>query len=458
MSLSIVILAAGSGKRMRSGVPKVLHQLAGKPMLEHVVNTAEQLNPEEIFVVYGNGGDLVPTAMQHLPIKWVLQETPKGTGHAVLQALPQVNQQHQVLVLYGDVPLISLATLQRLIDNTPKNAVGLVVAEFNNPTGFGRIIRNDMGNIVAIIEEKDTNEQQKKIREINTGILTTSAKHLGEWLPKLTNHNNQGEFYLTDIIAMAEQDGISVGGVFAECREEVSGVNNLRELATLERYYQLQQANHFLLNGTTFADPTRFDLRGCLTVGRDVVIDINVVIEGNVTLGDQVKIGPNCYLRDVSIGNDVEINANSVIEEAVIENNCVVGPFARIRPGTYLHAKVKVGNFVEVKKSVLGVGSKANHLSYLGDAVIGRDVNIGAGTITCNYDGVNKFTTTIEDGAFIGSDTQLIAPVVVGKNATIGAGSTITQNAPAEQLTVARSRQKSVASWRRPNKKEAEEN
>lgn len=453
MSLSIVILAAGSGTRMRSGLPKVLHRLGGLPLLERVINTAQQLHPNNILVVYGSGGDLVPNSLAHLPVTWVLQEMPNGTGHAVTQALPHIQQQDQVLILYGDVPLVSLKTLQTLVSTTAKQAVGLITATLTNPTGFGRIIRNELGSIVAIVEERDANVQQKNIHEINAGILLTSAGHLNAWLPRLTNHNNQGEFYLTDIIALAEQDGCAISGILAECPEEVSGVNNLLELAALERYFQRRQANALLLAGTMLVDPNRFDLRGSLTAGRDVVIDVNVVLEGKITLGDRVKIEPNCYLRDVTIGSGVEIKANSIIEGAHIADNCSIGPFARIRPATYLQTGAKVGNFVEIKKTTLGAGSKANHLSYLGDAVIGANVNIGAGTITCNYDGVNKFRTTIEDGAFIGSDTQLIAPINIGKNATIGAGSTITQNAPAEQLTLARSQQRTVPNWRRPTKK-----
>lgn len=452
--LTIIILAAGKGKRMSSGVPKVLHTLAGIPLLEHVINTAKNLKPDHIYVVYGNGGQEVRERILGHDIEWIQQKEALGTGHAVMQVLPHLQAEQQVLILYGDVPLISATTLRALIKNKNPHGLGILVTEFDNPTGFGRIIRDESKNILSIVEEKDTTSDQKKIKEINTGIMFVSAQHLKKWLPKLSNHGNaQSEYYLTDVVAMAVGDGVSVHGSLADCPEEVRGVNNLVELAHLEHFYQRKKAHELLMQGIRIMDSDRFDLRGNLIAGQDTLIDINVVIEGNVTIGERCTIGPNVVLRNVTLGDDVTIEPNCVIEDAIIAKECTIGPFARIRPGTKLDEKVRVGNFVEVKNTQMGKHSKANHLSYLGDTQIGEDVNIGAGVITVNYDGANKHQTIIEDYAFIGCDSQLIAPVVIGKNATIGAGSTITQDAPKDELTIARSKQQTISGWQRPKKK-----
>lgn len=453
MSLSVVVLAAGKGKRMRTGLPKVLHTLAGVTLLERVVSIAQQLNPQNIYVVYGNGGQRVREEMTHLQVEWVEQHEPLGTGHAVQQVLPYLNTNEQVLVLYGDVPLISKETLSHLLAATPKKSLGLVVAKLENPTGLGRIIRNPLGNIIQIVEEKDANEYQLNIKEINTGIMTTSAEQLKEWLPQLKPHNAQKEYYLTDIVRMAVANGYSVGGVLANTVEEIRGVNNLLELSNLERFYQHSQAQNFMLEGVTIIDPNRFDVRGEVSISADAVIDVNVVLEGKVSIGAYSHIGPNVVLKNVQVGEHVKIEPNCVIEDAILDDECVIGPFARIRPGTHIGKKAKVGNFVEIKNTKLGENSKAPHLSYLGDAVIGKDVNLGAGTITVNYDGVNKYQTVIEDKAFVGCDSQLIAPVTIGTGAFIAAGSTITTNAPANQLTIARAKQRTIEGWKRKEKK-----
>lgn len=453
MTLHIVILAAGKGKRMRSKLPKVLHAIAGKPMLQHIVETAQQLNPSAIHVVIGHEKQQIQTHLAHLPVNWIEQDQPAGTGHAVATALPFITEAGQVLVLFGDVPLITLATLQKLIDNTRAHGLGIVTAKVANPYGLGRIIRNQQQQIANIIEHADANSTERVINEINSGILYTSANNLKRWLPKLTNANAQSEYYLPDIIPFAVLEQREIISVLAECEQEVQGVNDRAQLILLERYYQQQQARQLLLAGVTIIDPQRFDLRGNLQAEQDVVIDINVVLEGNITIGEQCQIGPNCYLRNVKMGKNVCIKANSIIEDAEIADDCSIGPFARIRPGTKLAQKVHIGNFVEVKNTIVGVGSKANHLSYLGDAQIGQHVNIGAGTITCNYDGVNKHQTLIEDNAFIGSGTQLVAPVQIKAGATIGAGSTITKDAPEQILTLSRSKQVSLIGWQRPKKK-----
>ena len=457
MNLQIIILAAGQGKRMYSNTPKVLHQLAGKPMLARVVETAEQLNPDAIHVIYGHGGEQIRNALPDLPVHWVLQEEQLGTGHAVLQALPHISPQAQVLVLSADVPLIQAQTLRSLLEcsqttNIHQSVLALLIADLKDPTGLGRIIRNDRGEICSIVEEKDANEQEKKISEIYTGICCAKAADLALWLPQLSKGNAQGEYYLTDIIALAVKNHTPITSLTAKNWFEVQGVNNRQQLQQLERVWQHKMANQFLENGVTLADAKRFDLRGELSCGKDVFIDINCVFQGKVSIGNQCVIGPNCCLTDVTLGDNCIIHANSVLEGCIIDNDCHVGPFARLRAGTELAAECKIGNFVETKKAVFGKGSKASHLSYLGDAEIGMHVNIGAGTITCNYDGVNKHQTIIEDGAFIGSDTQLVAPVTIGANATIGAGSTIRRNAPAEQLTLTESRQKTLSGWKRPVK------
>ncbi len=450
MGLSVVILAAGLGKRMASNIPKIMHPLGNVPLLEHVVNTAQTLNPDAIHVVYGNGGSIVHQALDYLPVHWVKQDEQLGTGHAVLQAMPECKDNDQVLVLYGDVPLITKRSLQQLLDGTQKNGLGLIVTELEDPTGFGRIIRNEMGNIIAIVEDKDATEQQRKIKEINTGIITTSARFLKTWLPELKNTNKQSEYYLTDIVALAVAGGHPVGGVMAHRSEEVRGVNDRWQLAKLERYYQYTIAKELAYAGVTIMDPNRLDIRGEVETGTDVVLDVNVILEGKVVIGSNCRIGPNVLIKNAQIGNDVVIHANSVIEDAKIADNAEIGPFARLRPGTVIEEKAKVGNFVETKNTTLGAGSKASHLTYLGDATIGKNVNIGAGTITCNYDGVNKWATTIGDGAFIGSNASLIAPIKIGKNATIGAGSSISEDAPADKLSIARSKQSVIKDWKRP--------
>lgn len=458
MKLSIVILAAGHGTRMHSKLPKILHPLAGVPMIERIVNAAKKLDPQQVCVVYGPNLETHREKLQYLNVNWVLQKEQLGTGHAVLQALPQIPDDHQVLVLYGDIPLISATSLNNLLSDLDETKVGLLVTSLEDPTGFGRIIRGRKNNITAIVEEKDASSKQKQIKEINTGIITASAHQLKKWLPELKNTNAQHEYYLTDIIEKAVNEGIAIHGVPASYNEEVQGVNNLYQLGKLERFYQYQQAEKLMRQGVMIMDPTRFDLRGKLQTGYDVVIDINVVFEGNVAIGNNCKIAPNVILRNVTIGNNVIIKANSVIEDSIIADNSFVGPFARLRPGTQVGENAEIGNFVEIKKSVIGEGTKAHHVGYLGDANIGKNVNVGAGTITCNYDGAKKHITTIEDNSFIGSGTELVAPVTVEKNSYVGAGSTITENTPAGKLTVARERQTTIENWAPPEKAVKEKN
>ena len=453
MKLEIIILAAGQGTRMRSTQPKVLHPIAGRPMLTHVIDTAHALQANRIHVVIGHGAEQVRETIDVAHgMEWPVQEQQLGTGHAVAQAMPKVDPDAMVLVLYGDVPLIRRETLQDLL-NRADGQVGLLTVMFDNPKGYGRILRNSQNGVTAIVEERDASEAQRAICEVNSGILCAPAARLNEWLARLDNGNAQGEYYLTDIIAMAVADGVKVTGVCAQDPIEVSGINDRLQLATMERNYQQRQAEGLMREGLSLIDPARFDLRGELQHGSDVVVDANVIIEGKVVLGERVYIGPNCYLRDVEIGDDSVIAAMSHLDGACIGQRCQIGPFARIRPGTELAAEARVGNFVEVKKSRIGTGSKINHLSYIGDTEMGAGVNIGAGTITCNYDGANKHKTVIGDNAFIGSDTQLVAPVSVGAGATIGAGSTITSDAPAEALTLSRTKQRSLANWKRPEKK-----
>lgn len=453
MTLHIVILAAGRGKRMQSSLPKVLHPIAGKPMLERIVATAQQLNPDAIHLVIGHEKEQLRTCLAHLPVNWVEQPQPAGTGHAVATALPQIAEQAQVLILFGDVPLISCSTLQQLIKNTAVDGLGVVTAKVTNPYGLGRIIRNEHQHIARVIEHADASLEELGIDEINSGILLTSAKNLRRWLPKVSNINAQSEYYLPDIIPHAVIEGCEIVSVLAETEQEIQGVNDRAQLILLERYYQQQQARQLLLAGVTIADPQRFDLRGSIQASQDIFIDVNVVLEGEIVIGKGSSIGANCVLRNVRIGNDVQVKANSVIEDAEIANGCHIGPFARIRPGTKLAEQVHIGNFVEVKNTSLGMGSKANHLSYLGDAEIGRQVNIGAGTITCNYNGIDKHKTIIADDVFIGSGTELVAPVKINAGATIGAGSTITKEAPEQTLTLSRSPQISLPAWVRPTKK-----
>lgn len=455
MALRIVILAAGMGRRMSSAYPKVLHKLAGVPILERVHRTAKLLHPEEIFIVCGHNGNDVKTQLDYLDATWIHQAEQLGTGHAVAQALSHIQDGDDVLVLVGDIPLIQASTLQRLLAKTVGHRLGLITANVEDPTGFGRILRDRDGAIAGIIEHKDANNEQRQIREINTGIIICPAAHLKRWLPNLSNNNAQKEYYLTDIFAQAVSENLPVEGVIAGHSDEVLGVNDRTQLAKLERVYQLQKAFDFMLRGVTFHDPSRFDLRGDLTVGTDVTVDVNTIMEGEVTIGSDVTIGPNCYLRNCHIEDHAVIEANSVIDGAHVGPHCVVGPFARLRPHTTLEAQAKVGNFVEVKATTLGERTKASHLSYIGDARVGKDVNIGAGTITCNYDGANKYQTVIEDNAFIGSSSQLVAPVTVEKGATIAAGSTVTKDAPSGQLTISRAPQRTVLDWQRPTKKSA---
>ncbi len=455
MALSIVILAAGQGKRMHSQTPKVLHRLAGKTLLEHVVQTAIQLQPAQSpTVIYGHQGEVVRHALANLNVTWIEQTQQLGTGHAVLQALPSIADEDQVLILSGDVPLVLPATLKKFITEISANMLGIITANFPDPAGIGRILRDAKQKISGIVEEKDATDAQRNIKEINSGIYLAPAKWLKKWLPKLKNHNAQKEYYLTDIIQLAAQENISIHGMQLAQHEEVLGINDCYQLAMAERFYQRRYAENLMQRGVTLHDPQRFDVRGELTVGHDVVIDVNVIIEGHVSIGNHCVIGPNSLLRNTILGDRVEIKANSVIDGAEIASDCVIGPFARIRPGAVLATHAHIGNFVEIKNSEIGAGTKINHLSYIGDSYVGKQVNIGAGTITCNYDGVNKHKTIIGDNAFIGSDSQLVAPVTIGEGATIGAGSTITRDAPPQQLTVCRAEQRSVKNWQRPKKKE----
>ncbi len=453
MKLAVVILAAGQGKRMKSDLPKVLQPLAGRPLLGHVVSRARALDPSSIHVVYGHGGDQVRAALAAENLSWVLQAEQLGTGHAVAQAMPGIGDDELVLVLYGDVPLIRADTLRALIDAAGARGMSLLTVMLDDPTGYGRIVRT-RGAIQKIVEQKDANKAQLKIREGNSGIMAVPAKLLRKWLGKLKNSNSQGEYYLTDVIAMAVKDKVKVSPLIAGTTAEVLGVNDKAQLAELESLHRAERARDLMIAGATLADPARIDIRGDVSLGRDVFIDANVLIEGKVSLGDRVRVGPNVVLRDVTIGADSVIHPNSVLEQSELGAGCIIGPYARVRPGSSLGRNVHIGNFVELKKTVVADGSKANHLTYLGDAVVGKGVNIGAGTITCNYDGVNKSTTTIEDGAFIGSGNMLVAPVRIGRDATTGAGSTISKDAPDGQLTLSRAKQVTLEGWKRPQKNE----
>ena len=454
MTIKTIILAAGQGTRMRSAKPKVLHKIAEKSLLEHVCAMSSQLTDNQTVVVYGHGGEQVLTALAHLDLNWVEQVEQLGTGHAVQQAVTYIDDDDTVLILYGDVPLLKLATVEKLLADVKSDVLSLLTVTLDNPFGYGRIIRGAQNKVTRIVEQKDANDIEQLINEGNTGILAVNGGCLKNWLNNLQSNNAQQEYYLTDVIEMAVADGVSIATSQPTEVSEVLGINNRQQLSELERVYQYQQAERLMESGVTLRDPKRFDLRGTLTTGEDVEIDINVIFEGNNILGNNVVIGANCLLRDAVIADNVEILANSIIDNARVGAGSRIGPFARLRPQAELADNVHIGNFVEIKKSQIASGSKVNHLSYIGDAIIGSGVNIGAGTITCNYDGVNKFQTIIEDGAFIGSDTQLIAPVTVGKNATIGAGSTITKNTPENQLTLTRSKQLSIAAWQRPLKKE----
>jgi len=450
--LHVVILAAGQGSRMKSSLPKVLHRIAGKPMLHHVMDTARKLGAERIHGVIGHGADQVKAITQAEDVQWAMQEQQLGTGHAVAQALANLPDNGCVLILYGDVPLTRASTLQQLVSRVTDQTIGLLTVTLDDPTGYGRILRDDQGAVIRIVEHKDATPDQRAITEVNTGILAVSARHLKTWIPELSNANAQGEYYLTDIIAMASKAGVGIEVTQPDIGFEVQGVNNRLQLAGLERWYQQQQAERLMSEGATLADPARVDVRGDLTVGQDVLIDINVVFEGKVALDSGVSVGPNCVLRNCHIGADSSIDACSVIDGATVGQHARIGPFARLRPGTELADYTKIGNFVETKKALVGEGSKISHLSYVGDALLGKNVNVGAGTITCNYDGVNKYRTSIGDGVFVGSNTSLVAPVSLSENATIGAGSTITRDVAEAELAVARGKQRNIAGWQRPAK------
>ena len=451
--LSVVILAAGKGKRMVSDLPKVLHPVGGKPLLAHVLATARELEAMARLVVHGHGGEAVKTTFaSEAGVRWVEQAEQLGTGHAVAQTLPLLDDAGVVLVLYGDVPLIRAETLQPLVTSAQQGNLALLTVELADPGGYGRIVRDEQGRVRRIVEEKDANAEERRLREINTGILAVATAKLRGWVAELDNKNAQGEYYLTDVVTLAVRDGVPVEAFAVAEPEQVLGVNDRQQLAELERFYQRRQAERLMREGATLLDPARVDVRGAVTTGKDVVIDVNVVFEGTVRLGDRVRIGPFCVLRDVVIGDDVEILSHCRIESAEMGAGAQLGPFARLRPGARLAAGVHIGNFVEVKKSNIGPGSKVNHLTYIGDAEIGAEVNVGAGTITCNYDGANKHQTVIGDGAFIGSNSSLVAPVRIGKGATVGAGSSVSRDVPDGGLCLTRAPRKDVANWQRPVK------
>lgn len=451
MSLNVVILAAGKGTRMRSDLPKVLHPIAHKSMVQHVIDTANALGSDAIQLVYGYGADKLQTALGEQALNWVLQAEQLGTGHAVAQANPNINDNDTVLILYGDVPLIQQSTLEALLAARPVNGLAILTVNLPNPSGYGRIVR-EQGSVVGIVEQKDANAEQLAITEVNTGIMVVPGKQLKAWLNRLSNNNAQGEYYLTDIIAMAKADGVEISTSQPQSAIEVEGANNRVQLAQLERAYQARAAEKLMLDGANLRDPSRIDIRGDVTVGMDVMIDVNVIFQGKVSLGNNVTIGAGAILIDCDIADNAEIKPYTIVEGAKLGQAASAGPFARLRPGAELKEDAHIGNFVEIKKSVLGKGSKAGHLAYLGDAHIGAGVNIGAGTITCNYDGANKFITTIEDGVFVGSDTQLVAPVTIGKNATLGAGSTITKDVAENELVITRVKQRHITGWQRPIK------
>jgi bifunctional UDP-N-acetylglucosamine pyrophosphorylase/glucosamine-1-phosphate N-acetyltransferase len=452
MPLSVVILAAGQGKRMNSDLPKVLQPLAGRPLLRHVIRTALELEPSNLYVVYGHGGAQVQAALPHEPVEWILQANQLGTGHAVMQAMCVIPDDHTVLVLYGDVPLIRSPSLKKLVALADQGALAVLSVDLEDAAGYGRIVRGADGRVSAIVEHRDASPDELEIRELNSGLMAAPAGRLREWLLGLASNNSAREYYLTDVVAGAVRAGHRVDTVRADRASEVAGVNDKIQLAIVEAVYRSEMADELMLAGATLADPARVDIRGDVEIGRDVFIDVNAVLTGTVRLGGGVQIGPNCLISDSQIGAGTEIYANSVIDNAVVGENCRIGPFARVRPDTILHNDVHIGNFVEIKKSEIGARSKANHLSYVGDSRVGSGVNIGAGSITCNYDGKNKWPTVIEDGAFIGSGTMMVAPVRIGANATIGAGSTITQPAPDGELTLTRAKQTTIAGWKRPAK------
>ncbi|OZI21300.1 UDP-N-acetylglucosamine diphosphorylase/glucosamine-1-phosphate N-acetyltransferase [Bordetella genomosp. 9] len=454
--LNVVILAAGLGKRMQSDLPKVLHTLAGRPMLRHVVDSARALNPARIVVVVGHGADRVQAAFKDQPdLSFALQQPQHGTGHAVAQAVPQLGEgdaDDATLVLYGDVPLVQPDTLRRLLA-ARGDGMAVLTETLPDPTGYGRIVRDEKGDIRRIVEHKDASEAERAITEVNTGILAAPTARLKDWLTRIDNRNAQGEYYLTDVVGLAVRDGVAVGSAQPAAHWETLGVNSRVQQAELERTWQAEQARRLLEAGASIADPARFDLRGAMRIGRDVFIDVGCVFEGDIELGDGVRVGPHCVLRDVKVGAGTFVEAYSHLQDATIGQDARIGPYARLRPGTSLADRAHIGNFVEVKNSKVGEDSKANHLAYIGDADVGARVNVGAGAITCNYDGANKHRTVIEDDAFIGSDTQLVAPVRVGQGATLGAGTTLTRDAPAGKLTVSRARQATIEAWQRPVKK-----
>ncbi len=453
MGLSIVILAAGQGTRMRSSLPKVLQPLAGKPILAHVLACSQELAADDVCVVYGHGGDAVLAAFEGADIRWALQAEQLGTGHAVQQAMPETPDENRVLVVTGDTPLLTAATLEQLLEKTPQDEMAVLTVDMDDPTGYGRIIR-DADGVTSIVEQKDTTVEQHLIQEINSGVILCPGDRLKGWLNNLGNDNSQGEYYLTDVVAMAVADGVCVHGIKAGTSVEVMGINDKRQLAEAERALQARRVDALMEHGVGFADPARVDIRGTLKCGSDVFIDVNAVFEGDVELGDGTVIESNNLVRDSKLGANSLIHSNCHIEGATTGDGCEIGPFARLRPGAELANNVKVGNFVEIKKSTVANNSKVNHLTYIGDADIGTNVNVGAGTITCNYDGANKHKTTIGDGAFIGSGVELVAPIEVGKGATIGAGTTLTRSAPEGGLTLERAKQKSIEGWKRPVKKE----
>jgi bifunctional UDP-N-acetylglucosamine pyrophosphorylase/glucosamine-1-phosphate N-acetyltransferase len=454
MPLNVVILAAGQGKRMHSDRPKVLHALAGRPLIAHVLDSARTLHASRICVVYGHGGEQVREAVSGPDLAFARQEPQLGTGHALQQAVPWLTDAELTLVLYGDVPLIKPATLEALV-HAADDSVAVLTAELDDPTGYGRVIRGPDGSVRAIVEENDASAAERRVREVNTGLMVLPTRRLAGWLKRLTNDNSQKEYYLTDVVKLALRDGVSVTGAKVSQAWQTLGVNSRGQLAQLERMYQREYAERLLEQGVALADPLRIDVRGALRCGRDVEIDVNCVFEGDVSLGDRVEIGPNCVLRNVSVAAGTRIEAFSHMENATIGERCRIGPYARLRPGARLAEEVHIGNFVEVKASEIAAGSKANHLAYIGDSIVGTNVNVGAGTITCNYDGANKHRTIIEDDVFIGSDTQLVAPVTVRKGATIGAGATITREVPAGALALSRVKQTTIEGWKRPRKKES---
>lgn len=453
MSNDVVILAAGQGSRMKSQLPKVLHRLAGKSLVQHVVDQAKQLENCKISVVVGHGASLVEEALEGQSCNFYIQSEQLGTGHAVAQALPGLSLNGVALVLYGDVPLTPAAVMQKLVKIAATDRLALLTVKLDDPSGYGRIVRSGVNDVLGIVEHKEASAEQLLINEVNTGILALPTKFLHKWLPLLSSDNVQGEYYLTDLIAMAAESGVAIETLHPDAEEEVQGINNRLQLAELERWYQFEQAKRLMVQGVTLADPKRIDVRGTLSTGTDCYIDINFIAEGEVSIGSNVEIGPNTVLRNCTLGDNVQILANSHIDGAVVGDDAQIGPYARLRPGADLAEQVRVGNFVEIKKSQIGRASKINHLSYIGDAKVGAEVNVGAGTITCNYDGVNKSLTEIGEGAFIGSNTALVAPVKVGARATIGAGSTLTQDVEDEQLSIARAQQRNIVGWQRPIKK-----